>query len=146
ALTGAHMRVRCYQCHKQKTWAPLPFSSCTNCHVDPHKGSFGPNCSKCHNTSSWRGAAPTGSGMGKGAFDHDKTAFPLKGAHKNVTCVRCHGPKLGKMEGVNFKQCSGCHNNPHGNQFQVLWDRQKVCSDCHLEDGWPMLNFQHNTD
>jgi hypothetical protein len=151
-LTGAHARVNCYSCHKQKVWAPLAFDKCTNCHVDPHKGSLGPTCTKCHSTAGWRGAATpstmTGGGGGKSAkaFDHEKTAFPLKGEHRGVTCVRCHGDVLGKMSGVKFAQCNGCHNNPHGNQFEVIWNKVKVCTDCHLEDGWPMLSFQHNRD
>ncbi len=145
-LTGQHQRVACYGCHKQKKWAPLAFESCTNCHADPHKGSFGPKCESCHSTKGWKGASPTGkpAAQGEKGFDHDKTAFPLTGAHRDVTCLRCHGPKIGKMPG--FEQCSGCHNNPHGNQFEVLWNVKKVCTDCHLTDGWNLLKFKHNDD
>ncbi|HLG19405.1 MAG TPA: cytochrome c3 family protein, partial [Bdellovibrionota bacterium] len=141
-LTGKHEVVACYGCHKKKTWAPLPFAQCTDCHVDPHKGKLGPNCEKCHNTKTWRAITP-GSKDGK-PFDHDKTAFPLKGEHRSVTCLRCHGPVIGKMQ--NFDQCGGCHNNPHGNQFQELWDVKRPCKSCHLEDGWMILSFQHNRD
>ncbi|MFH1018335.1 MAG: cytochrome c3 family protein [Pseudomonadota bacterium] len=140
ALTGAHVKVKCYACHKEKTWAPQPFESCETCHKDVHAGKYGANCTRCHNTASWKGASPTG----QIKFDHDKTAFLLKGQHLNVSCVRCHGPVLGKMQ--NFQQCSGCHNNPHGNEFEVLWTRKKACKDCHIEDDWRILTFRHSAD
>ncbi len=141
-LTGAHVRVNCYDCHKKKVWKPLPHSQCTDCHVDPHNGQFGIKCEDCHNTTTWRKAF-TKEGGSK-TFDHNKTRFPLTGQHKEVSCKRCHGPVIGKMSG--FEQCRGCHNNPHGNQFKELWKVQKECTACHLTDGWNILSFQHNRD
>ena len=143
-LTGAHKSVKCYDCHKEKTWAPLAHKKCTNCHTDPHRGKLGPKCTNCHTTKSWtEGSKGVSRGVKFGNFNHQKTRFPLTGQHRKVTCKRCHGPTIGKMK--NFQQCSNCHNNPHGNQFQVLW-KKKRCEDCHLTDGWQVLSFQHNKD
>jgi len=145
ALIGAHRRVDCYDCHKNKTWSPLKFSNCTDCHKDPHKNKFGSDCLKCHNMNSWKqGGGSTSSGGGKVGFNHNKTAFPLKGEHVSVACETCHGSKIGKI--ARFKECSDCHNNPHGSQFRQLWDQSKTCKDCHIEDGWNLLKFQHNTN
>lgn len=141
-LTGAHKKVDCYDCHKKKIWAPVAHKQCTACHVDPHKGRFGKKCEDCHNTFNWK-RVRAGKKL-KPTFDHNKTRFPLRGKHRFVTCKRCHGPVIGKMK--NFKQCSGCHNNPHGDQFQKYWNKKKVCSDCHLTKGWRVLSFRHNRD
>jgi hypothetical protein len=42
-------------------------------------------CALCHTTESWRGAR----------FAHDRTGFPLRGRHAEVTCQDCHYPTLG---------------------------------------------------
>lgn len=146
-LTGAHARVDCYGCHKQKTWAPQPFASCMNCHADPHKGKLGPKCESCHSTFTWKTSSAAGGGGKKGAFgfDHNRTAFPLLGGHQKVTCEACHGKVPGKIKG--FERCEHCHTlNPHGEQFGILWDKKKACADCHLADGWTILSFVHNRD
>lgn len=140
-LTGAHIRTGCYTCHKQKTWKPLPFARCLDCHPDPHKNQFGPKCETCHFTTNWKKVLVKGP---KGLFDHQKTKFLLTGRHKEVGCIRCHGPEIGKMAG--FDQCTGCHNNPHGPEFKELWTQRKECTVCHINDGWSILSFQHNRD
>ncbi|MCB0327195.1 MAG: hypothetical protein KDD52_06220 [Bdellovibrionales bacterium] len=139
-LTGSHRSVDCYACHTKKNWAPYLFEQCTDCHKDPHRGQFGTSCTKCHNTNSWGKSRKK---VGGEAFDHSKTRFPLRGQHRSVPCVNCHGPVIGKME--NFDQCSGCHNNPHGTQFQNLWT-PKDCTSCHQEQSWTRLDFSHNKD
>lgn len=149
ALVGRHRDVGCLSCHKTKAWAPLAHERCSNCHVDPHQGSLGPKCQDCHNNMTWRitGQAPgkgAGGSTGGGAFDHQKTRFPLTGAHAKVDCKTCHGPRIGKMS--NFEQCNGCHNNPHGDQFQRFWSVKKSCTNCHVTESWKALSFNHNKD
>lgn len=143
-LTGAHKNVQCYNCHTKKVWQPLKYKRCTNCHTDPHKGSFGSNCQKCHSTDSWQAGSNLSSNeTSLKDFDHQKTRFPLTGQHRSVTCQRCHGSTIGKIK--NFSQCSDCHNNPHGQEFQTNW-KAKQCNDCHLTEGWQILSFLHNKD
>ena len=59
ALTGAHAKTGCYDCHRRKsvTDASLP-SSCYACHAkqDVHRGAFGRDCADCHTTSTFKTA------------------------------------------------------------------------------------------
>jgi Cytochrome c7 and related cytochrome c len=56
ALTGAHKKVGCHDCHRQKNVedASLP-TSCYACHKadDAHRGAYGQNCAKCHTTATF---------------------------------------------------------------------------------------------
>jgi hypothetical protein len=90
-LTGAHIAVACNLCHL--TSAPPPLD-CYSCHIAQWQstttlGGSVPNhitagypttCASCHTTTSWLGAV----------FDHNKTIFPLTGAHTTVACNLCH--------------------------------------------------------
>ena len=71
ALTGAHRTVDCAKCHVNKVYRGLKFGSCVECHREPHRQAFGPDCTSCHTTETWKTRT----------FDHARTAFPLKGAH-----------------------------------------------------------------
>ncbi|MEZ4820643.1 MAG: cytochrome c3 family protein [Bdellovibrionota bacterium] len=153
-LDGAHIEVGCFDCHKNKTWTPLPHQECSNCHADPHNGSFGSKCSDCHSTSAgWANSGvkvPTGTAVKasgtSSSFDHDKTRFPLQGKHRAVSCKTCHGAKIGKMPTAKFADCDGCHTSPHKDQFQKIW-KKKACQTCHSTYGYKNLNkFKHNRD
>lgn len=160
-LTGAHVDLKCFQCHTNKKWGPME-TTCVSCHADPHKGQFGTTCETCHNTKAWNqvqasstpapsvkaptgkvpvGKIPTPSVKGAtppskltGGFDHDKTKFPLKGQHLKVACKSCHGNTIGKLPKINFTDCAGCHKDPHKGQF----GKQK-CSTCHTFEGFNII-------
>ena len=56
---------------------------CVTCHAvdDPHGDQFaGRGCDECHAVETFR--IP--------AFDHDRTRYPLDGAHRDVDCASCH--------------------------------------------------------
>ncbi len=139
-LEGLHVPVGCKECHKldsQKkrltTFAPLNFDKCTDCHADPHKGSFGNDCTTCHNVyRKWKDIIPTRDGKKHSSkdkgFDHSKTKFPLKGYHEAVACDSCHtDPKAKfKVPSDKFDECSDCHGFPHGEQFA-----KQSCESCH---------------
>jgi hypothetical protein len=117
-LTGAHRGVRCAECHRppnlEMTLRNVNFSEapqqCENCHEDPHASQFArtervTRCAECHNTNKWRPSL----------FDHEKTMFPLQGAHKDVPCGQCH-KQIQLVEGKKVlfykptpKQCAACH-------------------------------------
>ncbi len=80
ALTGAHRTVDCAKCHVNKVYRGLKFGSCADCHREPHRQAFGPDCTTCHTTETWKTRT----------FDHARTAFPLKGAHATAACTACH--------------------------------------------------------
>jgi hypothetical protein len=149
-LTGNHAKVDCFSCHTNKVWAPKAHAQCSDCHADPHNGSFGPKCSDCHtSTVSWTSSSsvtvPSAKASSQG-FDHSKTQFPLQGRHRSVSCKKCHGSTIGKMPKINFRDCKGCHPNPHNNQFQQRWT-PKTCKSCHSTLGFQNLNkFKHNED
>ncbi len=56
-LTGAHEKLNCHLCHRQKHAVSVaPPSTCYACHAadDAHQGNFGTACEKCHTTTSFR--------------------------------------------------------------------------------------------
>ena len=132
-LTGLHEKVACAQCHRSHTedtkvvvqYKDVPFGSCTECHKDPHHAAFAAACSTCHVTSGWKSVRT------EAGFDHDKTAFPLHGAHIKTGCNDCH-------KGSDFKRpvahakCEDCHTpDPHKGQFAG-----QDCDRCHNEDAF----------
>ncbi len=142
-LTGKHRRVDCAKCHKSQadpnttdpkkavyvTYTGLAHKVCTNCHRDKHEGKFGADCTQCHQTSGWKQLT-----MVKGDFNHDKTAFPLRGRHTAVACDKCHrsGTVLGPMK---HDRCVDCHSDIHRGQFASRADGGK-CEACHTVDGF----------
>ncbi len=142
-LTGKHKEVGCYSCHDQKLsddktvrFTNIKFSSCGDCHNDPHKGRFPQPCSACHTTETFVAVS-------QGEFDHSKTSFPLLGKHSDVKCVQCHqkGPKKKNISGevgfhiTRFQLCSDCHEDSHAGQFADRRDKGK-CEACHSVSGW----------
>lgn len=116
ALLGAHRAVACIDCHKppamETTLLHVQFSAasslCVECHENPHADQFGVrknNCATCHNTEKWRPSL----------FDHEKTAFSLRGGHQNVACSACHVNKrmVGGTLVLFYKPtptaCEACH-------------------------------------
>jgi hypothetical protein len=139
-LTGAHATIACAKCHTPTAgqtpfvkYTGLPFVSCTDCHNDPHKGSFKGTCQSCHNTTNWTRVAQLE------GFDHAKTAFPLLGKHGKVACADCH-------KGGDFKtpvahaKCADCHADYHQGQFRTRAGGTE-CAACHDENGFKPSTF-----
>ena len=118
-LEGKHKVIKCKYCHESKSGdnkAVFKFvslkSNCQACHRDVHFGQFnsGKNeketaCENCHDYDNWK----------PDKFDHEKTAFSLKGAHEKLYCSSCH-KKVSKNGNVfiqyklrDFK-CAFCHS------------------------------------
>lgn len=147
-LTGKHRSVACAKCHLEKTareqvgneasatfvqYTGLQFSNCTPCHQDPHRGSFGNACAKCHNTEGWRRIAG-------GAFNHDLTDFPLRGRHRSVVCEKCHTSGNFKKQ-LAHQFCRGCHQDAHAGQFAQRSDNGR-CESCHTVEGFTPSQFK----
>lgn len=114
-LLGKHSTTTCDKCHlEEKMNGKKEFlfislnPDCESCHKDVHNGQFiengSNNCQQCHSFNNW---SPE-------KFDHNKTNFPITGAHLNVTCSKCHK----EVEGPNKKyvkykiedfRCIVCH-------------------------------------
>ena len=56
---------------------------------------FGTACQDCHSSVDWR----------SDSFDHDVTAFALRGAHVDVDCLTCHADGFVDTP----TQCISCH-------------------------------------
>ncbi|MCC6809553.1 MAG: hypothetical protein IT381_19140 [Deltaproteobacteria bacterium] len=143
-LLGKHKRVACDKCHATKTgggldaaFPPVEHAACSSCHQDPHNKRFGQRCESCHTLDGWHT-------LKKGAVDrefHDKTRFPLVGAHAGVECASCHGPfKRGgaaKFKGLAFQTCASCHLDSHAGQLAAA-----ACDRCHTVESFSPIRFK----
>src|SRR3981189_2456675 len=97
--------------------APAPQRETTR---SPH-GPLAIPCENCHTATGWRPirAVPE--------FDHNKTAYPLRGMHEKVQCTQCHAKPVFTEVG---KHCQDCHADIH--QRKMGTD----CAQCHSVQGW----------
>jgi len=132
ALRGAHADARCLRCHNDRgPVAIFAAQGCVGCHADVHQGDLGPDCTRCHDESTW---APTDA-----VTLHQRTRFPLTGAHTDVACHRCHpGSSIGNFLPTDT-ECVTCHqrdmlrttNPPH---VGLGWTDH--CDRCHMTTSW----------
>ncbi|MFQ6606765.1 MAG: cytochrome C [Fidelibacterota bacterium] len=158
-LTGGHQKPKCNECHKRDfirdasviAWAEkytrfpvldrtfLGLSrTCNACHIDVHRGEVSAECTTCHTTESWQKAADV--------FDHQKARFSLTGAHKKVTCEKCHKidgtrtPPVKQLTGLAFNSCLNCHKDQHNGTYG------NKCETCHTTKDWKkdLIPFDHS--
>lgn len=96
ALERRHSALLCGSCHKAKS--PVPEPRCGACHFDPHNHQLGSDCQDCHLPDRFRLVR----------FDHDKTAWPLRGKHFMVPCAKCHSGQ--RWIGLS-DECWDCHSS-----------------------------------
>lgn len=139
-LTGAHQTVQCANCHTNNVYTGTP-SDCYSCHntdfsaaVDPNHvtNNFDHNCMACHNNTAWQPAT----------FNHNTTAFPLTGAHTNVTCANCHTSGYTNTP----SDCYSCHQKDFAaavdpNHTTNNFDHN--CMTCHNNTSWQPATFNH---
>jgi hypothetical protein len=129
-LRAAHKIVPCAGCHPQTTKFRDTPGRCFDCHKasDPHKGRLGEQCDSCHLETAWRQLKP---------FDHDKTLFPLREAHRTVSCPACHIDERYKGIGTT---CVGCHHiqDIHAGRYGAK------CDSCHDQSKWRTIHFNHD--
>jgi len=105
-LLGKHLTARCDACHNDKKIPSLGYLGtakydCVTCHAgeDPHKGTLGNVCYKCHGTEGWKGEALR--------FNHDTmTTYPLDQDHRKLACNQCHENNHWKL---TITTCVSCH-------------------------------------
>ena len=145
-LEGAHLATSCGACHKPQTnWSfSKKGTKCVECHTSEHKGKMSEkylandNCTKCHNTRSWKSVK----------FDHELTGFKLEGVHASKACGDCHyqknnnGERIQKFQSLT-KDCNDCHKDNHVGQFAE--NGKTECIKCHNFDDWKKLKFDHNS-
>jgi len=150
ALTGRHVKVDCDACHAARhlslptdgqgrripRYRPLPFAECSACHSDPHRGRLGAACSDCHLTTAF-------AALNRAGFDHDRTRYPLRGAHRQTACDRCHdfSGRPGARRGPPaFAACTDCHRDPHTGTA-TLAGKAVDCDACHSLAGFSPSTF-----
>ncbi len=127
-LDGAHQKVACESCHKNQQFKGLAFARCDSCHRDPHTPKQAESCATCHTATSWRTRR----------FDHERTAFALKGQHQTTACVACH-VKPALQVTPRHDTCAACHQDPHAGRFK------QDCASCHNEQSFTKAPFDHAT-
>jgi hypothetical protein len=142
ALTGVHARTECARCHPGGRYAGTP-KDCYSCHRADYEGTTNPNhvaahfptqCQSCHGTDAWRPAK----------FDHNRTGFPLTGAHTRVDCARCHTG--GRYAGTPTS-CYACHQSDYAgttNPNHASSGFPTTCTVCHNTSAWRPASFNHN--
>ena len=139
-LEGQHLSVNCRQCHVSLVFSEAK-SNCSDCHSDLHNTTVGNDCSRCHTPKSWIVTNIT--------EIHQKSRFPLMGAHNTADCTSCH-LSSSKLEfqplGIN---CYDCHKNdyesttkPNHKQSGLSTD----CVQCHRIDAfeWSSAGINHD--
>jgi hypothetical protein len=147
-LADKHATVRCDQCHLAQRLAPrrdrqgrlipiyrpVPHEACADCHADVHRGQFGTTCTRCHTTKGWHQ-------VDKSSFDHDRTAYPLRGRHAGVPCASCHADfSTPEKKKPAFRTCGTCHRDVH-NGTATLAGRVVDCDQCHQVSGFSPSSF-----
>jgi hypothetical protein len=99
---------------------PQPIPQSAGGTHSPH-GSLNIPCQNCHTANGWKPirAVPE--------FNHDQTAYPLRGMHQSVTCVQCHVKTVFSNVGL---RCQDCHADIHKRQLGAN------CEQCHTVRGW----------
>jgi hypothetical protein len=127
-LTGFHLSTTCQKCHQGGVLKGTP-TACSACHTKPssHGSAFSGSCATCHTTKAWLPAS----------FNHNKAKFVLTGAHRSVTCQKCH---TGNQLKGTPTACSACHTKPssHGSAYSG------TCSTCHTTRAWLPASFNHS--
>jgi len=124
----------CADCHLQEITRFDP-TTCDACHreldvqfTQAHVEAFGGDCLACHDGLDTYGQA----------FDHNRLAFPLQGAHASLTCSACHqGARTTADLQAASRACHACHTPPvsHVGLFDT------ACADCHTVNAWTPAQF-----
>ncbi|MEZ4794813.1 MAG: hypothetical protein R2773_04950 [Flavobacteriaceae bacterium] len=144
-LTGKHLGVDCRKCHIERFSTPIDFSACQNCHDDYHQGDFAengisPDCVTCHSLE--KGFDYTLYTLA----DHQKSKFPLEGAHVATPCFACHISEDSSQWrfGDRGTRCIDCHTDFHEGYLDKKYYASNSCESCHNSDSWASVSFDHN--
>lgn len=138
-LAGQHTSVDCRQCHNELVFDKAE-TDCFTCHKDIHSSTLGNDCAQCHTPKSWLVTDVQGL--------HEKTRFPLLGAHQDADCGQCHSGFVNLQFEVLQPECFTCHkqdyfsaNNPNHSTAGFSTD----CTECHAltDRTWIDGGFSH---
>lgn len=142
-LEGLHAPLKCAACHKTNSFAKnIKYNNCNDCHTDFHKGEFKQknkvsDCKDCHLVSQ-KFKVTTYS------FEkHNTSKFPLNGAHIATPCISCHQKNTVWKFTNTLNKCIDCHKNPHKDSMDKKYYEPSECKNCHTENNWQTINFDH---
>ena len=143
ALEGKHRQVDCRECHTGRSFLdPLPHNACAECHQDYHRNEFAvrtrkPDCAECHLVD---GFSPSQYSLEA----HNRSRFPLEGAHVATPCFACHlQDDRWTFRGLG-ERCVDCHQDPHVGEIDKKFYPLQSCDKCHVTNSWKESNFNHN--
>ena len=141
-LKGSHAGLECKSCHKESLTSPLPHNRCDDCHDSYHTATFTlerleEDCRNCHSESGFSPSLFT-------FEDHQRTTFPLLGAHQATPCILCHMKDEEWVYKSLDSDCISCHNNIHSGYLDDKYYPDQDCRACHSEDIWTNPAFDHN--
>ena len=141
----AHDSVPCAQCHVNNNYTTAadrllsaatrpttPAPTIPN-HVT---AGFPTTCAACHTTTTWLNAT----------FDHNKTAFPLTGAHTTVPCASATRTTTTPPLPTD---CYGCHQTDYTgttNPNHVAAGFPTTCATCHTTTNWLQRDVRPQQD
>jgi len=94
-------------------------------------------CADCHTEHEGRDASVVQ--LEESTFDHSLTDFILRGGHLAVACANCHEPEVAHREAPSV--CISCHLDDDVHDGL----RGESCADCHTENNWSEVLFDHST-
>lgn len=139
----------CTKCHKRFDKAAQT-TLCLDCHkevrkdVEQKQGFHGRfkeqrECKECH--TEHKGRTENIAPITDQTFDHERTDFPLRGAHtdtKKVECKSCHKPRAKYRDAPS--DCYSCHKKDDKHKGAV----GSACADCHTDRNWKEIRFDHD--
>lgn len=139
-IVGAHLAVDCVSCHPGGRFSGTP-TACFDCHraefnnaLSHVASQFSHDCLTCHSMDSWSAVT----------FDHNKTTFPLRGAHQSLQCSTCHRKGQAQLLPTD---CYSCHQKDYGGAAtpnHQLNSFPHDCTGCHSENAWKPSTFNHS--
>ena len=137
-LTGMHAAVRCTGCHLDLRFDEprVALAQCESCHADVHRGNLVGACVRCHNTRSFHDVPAVAV--------HNRTAFPLMGAHLQAPCESCHRTERNGAYTAVARDCVSCHQSALAQATIDHSSFPRDCTTCHSPFAWSGgVSFDH---
>lgn len=140
-LSGRHATAPCRGCHNGHLGEQGMARTCRSCHTNPpgteaHRGEEGRRCEDCHTSHSWRDA--------RQPVNHDRSRFPLTGAHGAVSCRSCHRQQRRSTWRGTPATCDACHRS--ASLGVKTFDHRRTgrgCQACHSTFAWAPGRLDH---
>ncbi|MEI6900307.1 MAG: hypothetical protein WCL00_10550, partial [Bacteroidota bacterium] len=141
-LNGQHQTLNCLACHPTLVFSEAK-TACIDCHTDMHNQTLGSDCARCHTPKTWV--------VNNITEIHQRSRFPLVGAHVTADCFDCHVNASASL--LNFGplgvECIDCHEKDYTaatNPNHVGSGYSKNCLDCHnmTTSSWTGGGINHN--